>query len=836
MVGLHEMVLTLIYTCKYICRINIDTLEVTLQPLSGDLPGQKLGSSLAFYDNTLYLFGYYWSLIGLQSQDNLYAYDLSLHRWRIVETGPLRPCARAFHASFVYNSELYILYGMVIEDSQMLNSIWKFNFPQNSWIEVSAISGDELGYSDMVRSGPIIYSVFGLGTSVSYNWVFSLDLSQASPVRTLLTNNWDFPVRRKNHCGFVINDQMVIFGGISEDGNYLNDIWYFDMTLILWSYVVATGQVPPPRELAGCGDTGRNAFIVFGGRDGTNIYNDLYYYDSNLNFWNRPPISFSSPSPRYSSRLVFNGYTTFILGGQNDMQILSDIWMYSYFEGSIDVINAQDSIKIELVDYHCWLDTSQGIVIYVLGGRDSNFRSANSLYSVTVSENDGVYSTSTKLLHETQQPIPAESGMVQDGDNIYVIFGSFWKKIAVSQIFVINYKTFEEYYMKLDSSLALYGHTAVHYKDSLYIMGGSSTIIGIELGFLPNNEFYKLTTTANDSVFLGCSPGTLEPYCTPCPAGYIYQNSQCIGCPAGRYSTAIASTASTQCMPCTFGSYTSNPGSTYCLDCPAGKYCPIGSSSPIDRGTSAPYQTMQPSAYIGKTQEISILVTELWYAAISLFGVLILVTIIHRNILKILKDFDILVDLHDQELNLPVVYRKTQIGGLFSVIFLLSAGIIIIGSFLTYYLDNITELKSLVPVLLLETQVSSATVQITASFYLYGGMCVENSACISTNNILDSGISYLSRSLLCSKQGSTCTISLSYTDFSLQSDSTVQIQMLETLASATSMSVNVTSTSSIPNQQSSVFIPISTGSDLLVFLGTSPTVVSYEFTPSVINI
>ena len=518
------------------------------------------------------------------------------------------------------------------------------------------------------------------------------------------------------------------------------------------------------------------------------------------------------------------------------MQIFSDIWMYSYLYGSFTLINALDSVKIALVDYHCWLDTSQGTVIYILGGIDSNFISANSLYSVNITENDGVYSTNTELLHETQQPIPAESGMVQDGDNIYVICGSYSNKLAVSQIFVINYKTFEEYYMKLDSSLALYGHTAVHYKDSLYIMGGSSTIIGIEIGLLPNNEFYKLTRTANDSVHLGCSPGTLEPYCTPCPAGYIYQNSQCIGCPAGRYSTAIASTASTQCMPCAFGSFTSNPGSTYCLDCPADKYCPIGSSSPIDQGTYAPYQTIQPTAYVRKSKEISNIATELWVAATSIFAVLILVAVIYKNILKKLKLLDILVTGHGQELNIPVVYRKTQIGGLFSIFFFLSAGIIIIGSFLTYYLDNITELKSLVPILLLETQVSAATVQITTSFYLYNGMCVENSTCIPSNIILDSGFSYSSRSLLCSKQGSTCTISLSYTDFFLQSDSTVQIQMLETLASATSMSVNVTSTSSIPNQQSSVFIPISTGSDQLVFLGPSPTVVSYEFTPSVINI
>ena len=46
--GLRGMVLTLISTCKYIYRINADTIEVTLQPLSGDLSGQELGFVLCF--------------------------------------------------------------------------------------------------------------------------------------------------------------------------------------------------------------------------------------------------------------------------------------------------------------------------------------------------------------------------------------------------------------------------------------------------------------------------------------------------------------------------------------------------------------------------------------------------------------------------------------------------------------------------------------------------------------------------------------------------------------------------------------------------------------------
>ena len=801
------------------------------------LPGISSGS-LNFYNNSLYLFGYPWSVTGSVPVGSFfYSYDLIRESWNTVNIVSGIPENRKYHSSAVYNDALFIFYGVVIEINEQLNSIWKFNFLSNEWKMISSIVGDEMANSDMAQDGAILYSVCGRSLSYSNNSIFYFDLSENIPARTMLAQNWDSPAKRKNHCSVVVNDRIIIFGGISDSGDHLNDVWYFDITLNAWNYVVATGEIPAARELAGCASPYNNSLIIFGGTDMVNIYNDIFYFDPYLSYWKQiNSYSEVMPSPRYSSCVIFSQGSLLIFGGQNNMKIFDEFWMHDYINSYFSVINSNDNVRINLVDYKCWIDKDNQNIMYILGGMASNYKSSTSLYQVALLQENGEYKSKTTLLNETLFPIPTEAPLVIDGYFAYVIFGSYWRKFTVSRILILNYKTMEQYFIELDAELALYGHTAVHYGDSLYIIGGSSSVGSMKIGFIPNNQIYKLTRNKNNVVYIGCSIETIEPACTPCPMGYINQNSQCVPCPPGTYSTLIGSITYFQCTHCAFGTYNSKSGQTYCIDCPARQYCPIGATSPIEQAVVQVYQSIQPSAYAGKSTEISNLVSELWYLVFAIFASFILIAVTYRDILDKVKAADLLVNQHDQELNIPVIYRKTQIGGLFSIFFLLSAGMIIIGSFLTYYFDNITENKSLVPILLLENSISASIVQVTISFYLYGGLCVQNSTCQPENVFADSNIKYSSRDIICSKTGTTCNVILTYTDFSISSNSALYIQMIESIASATSMSVNITSTSSIPDQISSVFLPISTGSGLFVFLGMTPTVVTYEFTPSVLYI
>jgi len=42
---------------------------------------------------------------------------------------------------------------------------------------------------------------------------------------------------RRNHIAEIVGDHMFIYGGIDEDGKYLNDMWILDLTNFIWAKV-----------------------------------------------------------------------------------------------------------------------------------------------------------------------------------------------------------------------------------------------------------------------------------------------------------------------------------------------------------------------------------------------------------------------------------------------------------------------------------------------------------------------------------------------------------------------------------------------------------------------
>ena len=87
----------------------------------------------------------------------LYAYDLKLQRWDIVQTGPVRPEWRVSHSSLFYNNELYIFYGLVFKTATALSTVWKFNFLDHQWVLVSNITNSGFGASALVQNEKLAY-------------------------------------------------------------------------------------------------------------------------------------------------------------------------------------------------------------------------------------------------------------------------------------------------------------------------------------------------------------------------------------------------------------------------------------------------------------------------------------------------------------------------------------------------------------------------------------------------------------------------------------------------------------------------------------------------------
>lgn len=84
----------------------------------------------------------------------------------------------------------------------------------------------------------------------------------------------------------------------------------------------------------------------------------------------------------------------------------------------------------------------------------------------------------------------------------------------------------------------------------------------------------------------------------------------------------------------------------------------------------------------------------------------------------------------------------------------------------------------------------------------------------------------------CTKVGYNCEVSITCLNCELRSDGSLTVELTETNSYATSIRVNVTVSSSIPDEYSSldlIFYP----SDNTVFMGNEPSVIELQMTPSI---
>ena len=140
------------------------------------------------------------------------------------------------------------------------------------------------------------------------------------------------------------------------------------------------------------------------------------------------------------------------------------------------------------------------------------------------------------------------------------------------------------------------------------------------------------------------------------------------------------------------------------------------------------------------------------------------------------------------------------------------------------------------PIIIIDTPISASKLWVTAIFYFYGGSCIEtDSICNSLNIFAESGLNYTYKTLNCELLNTDCIVNIEYNDVLLETSSAINIQMRELTAAAIGISILINCSSSISSEFSSIFIPIYTDSKNQIFLGTTPTIVKFDFTSSVIN-
>ena len=110
-----------------------------------------------------------------------------------------------------------------------------------------------------------------------------------------------------------VNDVFVLFGGRCND-NYgrcipyetLGDTWTYKLSTNTWTKM-NPGRSPAPRQQFQMAyDLDKQVFVLFGGHDNSNFFNDLWTYDYRANTWTEIPIPAVNPGNRYLGSLVYD--------------------------------------------------------------------------------------------------------------------------------------------------------------------------------------------------------------------------------------------------------------------------------------------------------------------------------------------------------------------------------------------------------------------------------------------------------------------------------------------------------------------------------------------------
>ncbi|OMJ94325.1 hypothetical protein SteCoe_2525 [Stentor coeruleus] len=808
--------------------INTQSLEVQKMPKVGDLPSKLIGSSLVYWNKLLILYGCtdFTNLTGIDS----WSFSLENKIWGVLNAQGQKPKERFYHIAYIYLDDMYIMFGFVLGGVNIIREAWKLDLIDLKWTQITNNTIEARAQCAVIGINSTLYCFYGRDEITIFNSILTIDLAYNPLEIKYLTHNWDSPIKRINHCSFRVNTFMYIFGGMSESGVYLNDMWKYDMINSYWISVSMQGTVPSPRASFSCVQPTGETLVIFGGRDSENVYGDMYAYRADESIW----IVFESStttglSPRYNLCMAHYNLKFYITGGQDFQNSFEDLWYFDFIK--LEFISIAKHTNVNIIKHKCWASKENNeLVINVVGGCSIEDYPNFDWIQIKIM-NDNTYEVSTKLTSEKLGF--SEIALSVAEEHFYIIFGSLWDEIISSSITKVNLISGEITVFSFPEDTGLYGHTVCHWKDTFFIFGGgiSRNIFKIENSATSNLRKIENSENSNE---IQCGIGAILPNCTPCQAGEYYQDKSCIPCPKGKFSKNLASIGEEHCIPCASGKFSDKEGSSYCLDCNYQSYCPLGSIKPRLPISSLKKSEIYPKNYLRQTSYASNFVFQIMMIACIGCAFTTLIVLLIKKVWDKIQILDLFVKKHRNELGIPIVHRRTSLGGLFTIFFILLSLASLASSILAYSTDNITEIKSLIPSITIDKEIKSSFFHIESIFYIYGGVCTVNNTCHPNINFISQGLFYKQITKTCIKiDEDTCKIVLEFIDFYVDSSlSYIILQLEEKNSYAGYFTINVTSPSSIPESFSSVFIPVEPLSSVYVFKGTNPSLVYFKLIPS----
>lgn len=624
-------------------------------------------------------------------------------------------------------------------------------------------------------------------------------------------------------------------------------MWTFDLNTENWSQVQVSSHSPEPRSNFAYAKNGSMMFI-FGGQDESGLRNDVYSFKFDTLMWQDIKINPSSPKPsaRKGACMSALDQIIFIYGGYTASGYSNELWVFDPRSGEFELLNAAGYLPPPLINSSCNAISIEGedIIFRVYLGSKWGSSPLSAIYEFNYNTREW-----TKLYNKGYQVFSRnKAATLLMGNDLLIAGGENWGYAVKKSVYHYNIAS-DTTTLLGTLPTGVYSAAKAYHKSSLYLYGGGSTSVDIMMKEPVSNLFVlKLNQNCiSNKCDWPCSKGTYlhNEECINCDRGSYSDNlglSTCQQCAPGSYSSIYSAESKNQCLLCPEGTYNSKSGQPYCLECSTTSTCLIGTSAPdpfphkcqIDG-----YHYNQPDMQKDLNYEVTPVVG---YVGISLAVCFILIVCILAalgRLVRYIKLLDIYVHHHNYKVNSQMYVKKTIVGGIFSIIFLILSAVILTDGIATYTLNNISEIKNLVPLVTLEEdyehviyiQFQAEEISFEYCFKSYGGQCEYKEGYTEHLKITQQNVNGIIKDIHMTRHTSDCLVTFKCLECEILQSSRILLTLSESLSYANNILVNVTSTSSIPNEFSSVTSQLSADKDA-VFRGSKPSSISLHMTPS----
>jgi hypothetical protein len=205
----------------------------------------------------------------------------------------------------------------------------------------------------------------------------------------LLPASGPVPAAREDHTWTVAPDGVVYLFGGRDGSDVHDDLWRYDVASGTWAQVTPTGPSPSARF-------GHNAvwadgigLVIFAGQGPDGFFNDLWAFDAATNEWSQLQTAGEKPVPRYGSCAAVgpDGRLWISHGFTSEGQRFADTHAFDFETHAWTDETPVGEAPIERCLHACWWTDDDELVLYA--GQTTGTTALDDLWHLVVGERPG---------------------------------------------------------------------------------------------------------------------------------------------------------------------------------------------------------------------------------------------------------------------------------------------------------------------------------------------------------------------------------------------------------------------------------------------------------------